>query len=319
MCQTRPSRAKLWGVDLAVGDLVISCDVVLHPLLGDAFVICDRAGEPLTAMSALDLDDPHEIPVIAEPAKLPPGSGALLLNRIAEHARGPLRYAGPYPTPALYRALARSFRASEDEATFTAGVLDRALRLARDPVPVEFTPAPHRRVTNAHGFTEVRLLEIERAVIDGISYGEDRYARVAKTTAELWFGPARYAQVATFTRDRELANGPHPIPPLANDLVGVALPAELRSALAEVIAELVPAPLAATAHEVIAARPIVWADLGARIATANREGFAVHAGLWQFVAPTGLAHLALALADALAPLVSRTIVAELPSLVPRAR
>jgi hypothetical protein len=306
-------------VDLAVGDLVISCDVVLHPLLGDAFVICDGTGEPLTAMSALDLDDPHEIPVIAEPARLPPGSGALLLNRIAEHARRPLRYAGPYPTPALYRALARSFRASEDEATFTAGVLDRALRLARDPVPVEFTPAPHRRVANSHGFTEVRLLEIERAVIDGISYGEDRYTRVAKTTAELWFGPTRYAQVATFTRDGELANGPHPIPPLANDLVGVALPAELRSALADVIAELVPAPLAAAAREVTAARPIVWADLGARIAIATREGFAVHAGLWQFVAPTGLAHLALALADALAPLVSRTIVAELPPLVPRAR
>ncbi|HET9992150.1 MAG TPA: hypothetical protein VFQ65_26650, partial [Kofleriaceae bacterium] len=66
-------------MDLAVGDLVISCDVVLHPLLGDAFLICDRAGEPLTAMSALDLDDPREIPVIAEPARLPPGSGALLL------------------------------------------------------------------------------------------------------------------------------------------------------------------------------------------------------------------------------------------------
>ena len=107
MCQTRPSRAKLRGVDLALGDLVISCDVVLHPLLGDAFVICDRAGEPLTAMSALDLDHPHEIPVIAEPAKLPPGAGALLLNRIARaRAPGPLRYAGPYPTPALYRALA---------------------------------------------------------------------------------------------------------------------------------------------------------------------------------------------------------------------
>src|ERR1700712_4189819 len=143
MCQTRSSRAKLRGVDLALGDLVISCDVVLHPLLGDAFVICDRAGEPLTAMSALDLDHPHEIPVIAEPAKLPAGTGALLLNRIAERAPGPLRYAGPYPTPALYRALVRSFRASADEATFTAGVLDRAMRLARGPVPVGVPPPPH--------------------------------------------------------------------------------------------------------------------------------------------------------------------------------
>jgi len=319
MCQTRPARAKLRGVDLAVGDLVISCDVVLHPLLGDAFVICDRAGEPLTAMSALDLDHPHEIPVIAEPAKLPPGSGALLLNRIAERAPGPLRYAGPYPTPALYRALLRSFRASADEATFTAGVLDRALRLARDPVPVAFTPAPHRRVEHGHGFAELRDGKIERAVIDGVSYGDDSYTLLVDNRAELWFGPTRYAEVATFAPAGTLVSGPQPIPPLANELVGVALPLALRTALAEVIAELVPAPLAATARDVIAARTIRWGDLGARIARRTPEGFAVHAGLWQYIAPTGLAHLAIALAEALAPVVTQTIVAELPVAEPRAR
>ncbi|MEO6777162.1 MAG: hypothetical protein ABI467_29815 [Kofleriaceae bacterium] len=305
-------------MDLALGDLVICCDVVLHPLLGDAFVICDRAGEPLTAMSALDLDHPHEIPVIAEPAKLPPGSGALLLNRIAERASGPLRYAGPYPTPALYRALARSFRASADEATFTAGVLDRAMRLARDPVAVEFTPAPHRRVEHRHGFSELRDGLIERVVLDGISYGEDGYTRLVDGSAELWFGPTRYARVATFAPDGTLAADPQPIPPLASELVGVALPAPLRAALAELVAELVPAPLARAARDVIAERTIAWADLGARIARRvdsgpGPAGFAVHAGLWQFIAPTGLAHLAVALAEALAPLVSQTIVAELPA------
>jgi len=319
MCQTRPSRAKLRGVDLAVGDLVISCDVVLHPLLGDAFVICDSAGEPLTAMSALDLDRPHEIPIIAEPAKLPPGSGALLLNRIAERAPGPLRYAGPYPTPALYRALARSFRASADEATFTAGVLDRALRLARDPVPVDFSPAPHRRVENPHGFTEVRDGRIDRAVVAGISYGEEAYTRLVDDRAELWFGPTRYAEVAAFDPDGALAAGPHPIPPLASELVGVALPPPLRTALAELIAELVPSPLASTARDVIATRAIHWADLGARISRRTSDGFAVHAGLWQFIAPTGLAQLAIALAEALAPVVTQTIVAELPAAGPRAR
>ena len=138
MCQTRSSRAKLRGVDLALGDLVISCDVVLHPLLGDAFVICDRAGEPLTAMSALDLDHPHEIPVIAEPAKLPAGTGALLLNRIAERAPGPLRYAGPYPTPALYRALVRSFRASADNRMDIYGFSLEPYRLAEMAWPGVF-------------------------------------------------------------------------------------------------------------------------------------------------------------------------------------
>ncbi|HET9987966.1 MAG TPA: hypothetical protein VFQ65_05590, partial [Kofleriaceae bacterium] len=93
----------------------------------------------------------------------------------------------------------------------------------------------------------------------------------------------------------------------------------LRAALAEVIAELVPAPLASAARDLVAARVIAWADLGATIARRTPAGFAVHVGLWQFIAPTGLAHLALALAEALAPLVSQTIVAELPLPVPRAR
>ena len=55
MCQTGGQRAKLRAVDLAVGDVVIARDVVIHPLLGDALIICDRSGEPLTAMSVVDL------------------------------------------------------------------------------------------------------------------------------------------------------------------------------------------------------------------------------------------------------------------------
>ena len=50
--------------------------------------------------------------------------------------------AGPYPTPALYRALLRSFRASAGEDVFTRDVVARALRLARDPIDIEFAPAP---------------------------------------------------------------------------------------------------------------------------------------------------------------------------------
>ena len=338
-------------MDLAVGDLVIDCDTVIHPLLGDAFVICNLMREPLTAMSALDFAAPSEIPIIAEPAALPPGSGSLLLNLIAERARGPLRYAGPYPTPALYRALLRSFRASASEDAFTADVLGRAMRLARDPVDVEFAPAPHRRVTFAGGFAEVRtsvdhpalpfgsaagrervptvdhpalpfgsaagrerVPTVEHAVVDGIGYGDSATTRLVDGRAELWFGTTRYAIVARFAPDGTLLAGPSPIPPLASELPGTGFPPALRAALAELVADLVPAPLARIAHDRIAERELVWADLGARVARSTPAGFEVHAGLWQFVAPEGLAQLALALADALAPVVTRTIVAE---LVPR--
>src|SRR4029077_6637607 len=99
-----------------------------------------------TAMSAIDWDRPTRIPTIAEPGRLPPGTGSALLNELARRATQPLRYAGPYPTPALYRALQRSLRASAGEAEFTADVVGRALRLADDEIPVDFAPAPHERV-----------------------------------------------------------------------------------------------------------------------------------------------------------------------------
>jgi hypothetical protein len=58
---------------------------------------------------------------------------------------------------------------------------------------------------------------------------------------------------------------------------------------------------------VCAAAAIAWADLGARAAAERPGGFAVHAALWDRIAPLGLARLALALAEALAPVVAASI------------
>ena len=267
-------------------------------------------------MSAVDLESPTELPIIAEPAKLPPGAGAFLINRIAERARHPLRYAGPYPTPALYRALLRSFRASADETTFCDDVLGRALRLARDEVPVDFAPAPHVRVTFERGFTEARD-GVERAVIDGVSYEPDApLARLVEHRAELWFGTVRYAHVATFARTGSLVDGPHAIAASTSAVIGQEFPPPLRAAIAELIAEVVPAPLVVAAREIVTRRTIIWSDLGARGARRTPTGFEVHAAIWQHVSPLGLAHVALALADVLAPVVAQAIVAELQPRLP---
>jgi len=49
-----PNHAKPWAVKLVkLGTIAIDCDVVSHPLLGDAYVIL-HGGEPITAMSAID-------------------------------------------------------------------------------------------------------------------------------------------------------------------------------------------------------------------------------------------------------------------------
>jgi hypothetical protein len=303
---------------LELDGLVVSRAVVSHPLLGNAHVI-EHAGRVITAMSAIDWDRPTRIPTVAEPGRLPPGSGSALLNAIAELARDAgvpsLRYAGPYPTPALYRALARSFRSSADEATFTADVFDRALQLSFDEVPVDFAPAPHERVKIDRGFVELREGPL-RVVIDNISYEPDGSParlsrRGASFAAEIWFGDSPWAIIGEIDARGRLTDGPRNPPAMDAKIVGEEFPLALRGALAQLISEGVPAVLAEDAGEIITRRPVVWADLGARAARYTGERFEVHAALWERIGPLGLGRLALAIAEALVPVVTRTILAQI--------
>jgi len=303
-------------VKLVVDGAIVDGAIFHHPLLGDAHTVGD------TAMTALDWARPGEIPAIAEPARLPLGAGGAILNLIALLAReagiAALRYAGPYPTAALWRSLARSFRCSADEAAFTAGALDRAVRVARDPVPVDFAPAPHERLAIPGGFVELRD-GVLRAVVGGVAYepgGSPARLVAADGTdgpagghhCEIWFGDACYARVATLAQGGSLAAGPHPIPACASPVLGRAFPGALRDALAELVADAVPALLAADARALCATTSLHWADLGARAAHELPGGFAVHAALWDRIAPLGLPRLALALAEALAPVVAAAVV-----------
>jgi hypothetical protein len=299
-------------VRLAVAGAVVDGAVITHPLLGAAHAAGD------TAMTALAWGRPMEIPAIAEPGRLPLGAGGAILNTIAVLARRAgipsLGYAGPYPTAALWRTLARSFRCDAGEAAFTAGALDRALRVARDPIAVAFVPDPNERIAIAGGFVELRD-QIERAVIDGIAYEPaGSPARLVDPPpggphhCEIWFGDAPYARVATLASDGSLIAGPHAIPPCQSPVIGRAFPHALRIAIAELVADTVPAPLAAAARELCAAQAVRWADLGARAAREQPDGFAVHAALWDRIAPLGLGRLALALSEALAPVVVAAVV-----------
>jgi len=267
-------------------------------------------------MSALDWARPTEIPAIAEPARLPLGSGAAILNAIATLAQragvASLRYAGPYPTAALWRTLARSFRSTGSEAAFTAGALDRALRVARDPIAIDFAPAPHERIAIAGGFVELRD-ELERAVIAGVGFeaggSPARLVRAGGAAhCEIWFGDAPYARVATLAPDGALLDGPHAIPRCESAVIGREFPAALRDAIAELVADAVAAPLADDARALCTARALRWADLGAQAAREQPDGFAVHAALWDRIAPLGLDRLALALVEALAPVVTAAVV-----------
>ena len=289
--------------------------VIDDPLLGPAHPIVTTTGS--TAMTTIDWLRPTEIPAIANPALLPLGAGSAILDVVARLAKRAgvtaLRYAGPYPTNALWRALLRSFRTTGSEAEFTANALDRMLARTRTPIPIDFTPAPHDRVEVPRGHVELRD-GLERAVIDGIAYEPDGSpARLVENRAEVWFGDARYAHVATFADDGSIVEGPHTIPPLESDIIGATFPAALVAAIAELVADAVPEPLARDARRWLGTRDIRWADLGGRAAAVTEAGVDVHAALFIHVAPVGLGRLALALAEALVPLVTRGVVTEVMS------
>ncbi|MBA3541049.1 MAG: hypothetical protein H0T79_15670, partial [Deltaproteobacteria bacterium] len=162
---------------LVVPGAIIRGATIDDPLLGAAHVIDPVA----TTMSAVDWARPTRIPTVADPARLPAGVGGAVLNVLAHLARWAdipsLRYAGPYPTPALFRALSRSFHTTADEATFTADVLGRALRLEDTELPVEFTPDPCERVMIPGGWVELRA-GVERAVHHGVTYERGGVARL---------------------------------------------------------------------------------------------------------------------------------------------
>lgn len=325
-------------VRLTVPDAVLDGAVVAHPLLGAAHAV------GTTAMTALRWTRPTEIPAIAEPGRLALGAGGAILNTISVLAQragvATLRYAGPYPTAALWRTLLRSFRCAASEADFTADAIGRALRVARDPIPIDFVPAPHERIAIPHGFVELRD-GIERAVIDGIAYepggsparlvpphadapSDPAHAanlvsdesRLIAQHCEIWFGDAPYARVATLAPNGTLLSGPHPIPACESPVIGRAFPLALRIAIGELVAEAVAPPLAAGTRALFAAEPLAWADLGARAAREQPDGLAVHAALWDRIAPLGLGRLALSLAEALTPVVAAAVVRRASHIAP---
>ncbi len=300
---------------LAVPEVIVRGTRIPDPLFGEAHAIETPTGKPLTTISVIEWARPTEIPAIADPGKLPAGSGGAIMNVIAQLAHDAgvkaLRYAGPYPTTALWKTLGRSFSVYGTEEAFTANLVERMATLARDPIPIDFLPHPHERLAIAGGHVELRE-GIERVTLDGVTYerGGSPARLVDGTRAELWFGDTRYAVVAKLAPDGSLREA-LPLPVCESDVIGQAFPPALVGALAQLIAELVPVPLASRVSRWLAAHPVIWADVGARSARIRDDRVEVHAALWLYVGPHGLGRLALALAEALAPVISAALVAEL--------
>jgi hypothetical protein len=154
----------------------------VHPVWGtaDRLAVCPPAGppRPVTTCGATDWDRPRAVPPVADPARLPPGTGAVLLNALAELAEGagtgPLRYRGPFPTEQLFWSLAGSFRPDaavpDPRDRFLDGAEATFLAARMAEAPLDWTPAPHEARRPAPDLL-VRLRDgVETVVWQGRGY-----------------------------------------------------------------------------------------------------------------------------------------------------
>ncbi len=285
-----------------------------HPVLGAVHALA-VGGPTLAHVAAVDWRRPARIPAIDAPGRIPGGAGTVLLNVLALGARAAgrtLRYAGPYPTAALWASLATCFRApaGADVSAFTEGALERAVRGDDAPLPIDFTPAPFERVRVAPRVVVHLRDGVERLYLGGVAWLADLAGAGARRLApddggyrvELWLADTAWAEVARLDARGQLIDGPHPLPPVLSSVMGKPFPPALVGALTELIAEHEPPLLAVAMREVARELPMVWGDPGADAARLLAGVLVVHAGLWERLGAgaSSLAPLAITIAQAVA-------------------
>jgi hypothetical protein len=203
----------------------------------------------------------------------------------------------------LFASLLRSFRTDGFIDRFTANALDRAVRLATDEVPIDFAPAPFER----RGDVDVRDDVVERVRIDGVTYDSvaqpGSLARLDGDRAILTVD-VPIALVARLDGERVVERQAIPaFPPPAGEF-----PAPLVNELADLAADLVPAPLRADVIQAIRSEPIRWADLRHRSARHGDAGFELHAGFLVLM-KRDMARFAEVVSYHLAPIAQQSVLA----------
>jgi hypothetical protein len=180
----RGGLEALWislGDGSAVGLLPGGAD---HPLWGPSdrlvHASASDARAALTIAAAVPWRDVDFIPPVAEPARLPAGAGAALLNVLAtlarDQGRPALRYRGPYPSEQLFWSLTESFRFGavgpglDPLAEFLANAEATFARGACREAPLDWIPAPHERCLRPDGLVVQLRDGVERIAWHGRSY-----------------------------------------------------------------------------------------------------------------------------------------------------
>jgi hypothetical protein len=125
----------------------------------------DARTTSVTVFGTVDWARITTIPPLAEPARLPPGAGTAVLNLLATLAREQgipcLRYAGPYPTEALFLALLECFRPERADRDLLRHFMSDDLAW----IPAPFTPAFEETA-----YVQWRDERVEKVVWEGRTY-----------------------------------------------------------------------------------------------------------------------------------------------------
>lgn len=304
-------------------EIGLSLDADVHPLLGRCDRVLDGDGSVLALGTTIDWRRPSRIPALDRPGALPRGAGTALLNLLAWQAQrarsGPLRYAGPYPSEALWSTLGASFRVEapdEARARFLADAVARMSGRALEPIDVDFHPAPHVWTWTSPRVCVQRRHGIERVYVDGRPFDregpgpwrlfEDEDALVAG----IELGGERGAELLRLDLEGHPRQEPRGLPPPPAELVGTPLPEPVVEVLCEIVAAQAPRGLEAAVREHLAGAEIRWGDPGSELVRSRPGAFELHAALVPML-PTDPTLLLGTLVQLLQPVVRRAAAAAL--------
>jgi hypothetical protein len=269
-----------------------------HPMFGRCDTVTLGEGQPLARFQAVDWTNPAHIPPLDWPGALPSGAGTAILNLLAQQAqrrgRAALRYRGPYPTGALFDALADCFRPQGDVSTafhrFTEQVELAAATGEMVEPPVDFEPAPFERVWFEAGVCVQLRSGVEKVYIDGRAYaratvGARRLKQTESgTTALVEIGGEPWAEVLRLDERGDLIEGPTPLPPVDSPALGRPLADSVRAALVDALPPRAPALMQPALRQVLTATPIAWGDPGDDVAAIRGDTIVLHAVLLERLA-----------------------------------
>jgi hypothetical protein len=174
-----------------------------------------------TVFGALEYHAIDRIPVLAQPARLPPGAGTAVLNVIAslaaDQGRTALAYDGPYPTEQLFLALLECFRYAPADIPDPLGAFARGV--------LAWRPAPHERHFDPAGVYVQRRERVEKVVARGVAYYRHHWQAVRRHAprrlrddgdvlrASLWVLDEAVAEHLILTPEGEVVEIVEPPPP----------------------------------------------------------------------------------------------------------